>query len=104
MDDTRCRQFFSDADSTTYHRHYEALRADFVEGLPQNDVAARYGFTHGSMRQLVHGFRAAIRSGSHPPFFRCQSSADRRTSAPTTCSIPQKLLSPTSEHARSRKR
>jgi hypothetical protein len=41
MDDTRCRQFFSDADSTIYHRQYEALRAVFVEGLPQNDVAAR---------------------------------------------------------------
>jgi hypothetical protein len=83
MDDTRCRQFFSDADSTIYHRQYEALRAVFVEGLPQNDVAARYGFTHGSMRQLVHGFRIAIRSGSPPPFFRCPSSADRRTPAAT---------------------
>jgi hypothetical protein len=83
MDDTRCRLFFSDADSTTYHRQYEALRAVFVEGLPQNDVAARYGFTHGSMRQLVHGFRDAIRSGSIPPFFRCPSSADRRMPAVT---------------------
>jgi hypothetical protein len=84
MDDTRCRQFFADADSTTYHRQYEALRAVFVEGLPQNDVAARYGFTHGSMRQLIHGFRTAIRSGSPSPFFKCPGSADRRTSAPTT--------------------
>jgi hypothetical protein len=84
MDDTRCRQFFFDADSTTYHRQYEALRAVFVEGLPQNEVAARYGFTHGSMRQLVHGFRTVIRSGSPPPFFKCPRSAGRRTSAPTT--------------------
>lgn len=84
MDDTHCRQFFLDADSTTYHRQYEALRAIFVEGLPQNDVAARYGFTHGSMRQLVHGFRNAMRSGSPPPFFKRPSSAGRPTSAPTT--------------------
>ncbi len=84
MDDTRSRQFFLDADSTTYHRQYEALRAVFVEGLPQNEVAARYGFTHGSMRQLVHQFRAAIRSNSPPPFFKCPSSAGRLTSRPTT--------------------
>jgi len=38
MDDTCCRQFFLDADSTTYHRQYEALRAIFVERLPQNDA------------------------------------------------------------------
>ncbi len=84
MDDTRSRQFFLDADSTTYHRQYEALRAVFVEGLPQNEVAARYGFTHGSMRQLVHQFRAAIGSNSPPPFFKCAKSAGHLTSPPTT--------------------
>ena len=84
MDDTRSRQFFLDADSTTYHRQYEALRAIFVDGLPQNEVAARYRFTHGSMRQLVHQFRTAIRSNSPPPFFKCPSSAGRLTSPPTT--------------------
>jgi hypothetical protein len=83
MDDTRCRQFFLEADSTTYHRQYEALRAVFVEGLPQNEVAERYGFTHGSMRQLVHGFRTAMRSGSPPPFFKCPSSAGHRRATPT---------------------
>jgi len=46
MDDTCCRQFFLDADSTTYHRQYEALRAIFVERLPQNDVADKYGYTY----------------------------------------------------------
>ena len=62
MDLDRCRQFFLDADSATYHRQYEALRAIFVDRLPQNDVADEYGYTHGSMRQLVHQFRTAIRS------------------------------------------
>jgi hypothetical protein len=75
MDDARCRQSFLDADPATYHRRYEALRAVFVEGLPQDEAAARFGSTHGSMRQLVHGFRAAIRSGSPPPFFRRPSPA-----------------------------
>jgi hypothetical protein len=102
MDDTRCRQFFLDADRTTYHRRYEALRAVFVEGLPQNEVAARFGFTHGSMRQLVHGFRDAMRSGSLPPFFKRPSPAGRLASAPTNKWLGRrKPLSPTSGPARS---
>jgi hypothetical protein len=84
VEDSRCQRFFRDANSTTYHRQYEALRAVFVEGLPQNEVAAKYGFTHGSLRQLVHEFRTAIRSNSPPPFFKSPSSAGRLTSRPTT--------------------
>jgi hypothetical protein len=79
MEDTSCRQFFTDADSATYHRQYEALRAVFVDGLRQDDVADRYGYTHGSLRQLVHQFRTAICSGSPPPFFNSPRSAGRRT-------------------------
>ena len=97
MDDTRCRQFFLDADPTTYHRRYEALRAVFVEGLPQIEVAARFGFTHGSMRQLVHEFRAAIRSSSPPPFFKPPSPAGRRGAGATTGARPAAPPSPTSE-------
>jgi hypothetical protein len=88
MDDTRCRRFFFEADSATYHRQYEALRAIFVEGRPQNDVADQYGYTHGSMRQLVHCFRTAMRSGSPPPFFKRQGSAGRRSLLPTPRSSP----------------
>ncbi len=80
MDDSRCQRFFLDANSTTYHRQYEALRAVFVESLPQNEAAAKYGFTHGSLRQLVHEFRTAIRSNSPPPFFKSPKSAGHRTS------------------------
>lgn len=88
MDDDRCRQFFVEADSTTYHRQYEALRAIFVEGLSQNEAADRYGYTHGSMRQLVHRFRTAIRAGSPPPFFKSPKSAGPRTRMSTTHPIP----------------
>jgi len=84
VDDSHCRRFFLDASSTTYHRQYEALRSVFVEGLPQNEVAAAYGFAHGSLRQLVHEFRTAIRSSSPPPFFKRPGSAGRRMSPPTT--------------------
>lgn len=41
------------------HRQYEALRAYFVERLPGPEVAARFGYTLGSFRQLVHQFRRA---------------------------------------------
>jgi hypothetical protein len=81
MDLDRCRQFFLDADSATYHRQYEALRAIFVDGLRQTDVADKYGYTHGSMRQLVRQFRTAIGSDSPPPF----SGAEGREAAALRC-------------------
>jgi hypothetical protein len=92
MDDKQCRRFFLDADSATYHRQYEALRAIFVDGLPQNDVAATYGYTSGSMRQLVHGFRRAMRSDSPPPFFNSPRSADHRRAVPTAPPVHQEHL------------
>ena len=39
------------------HRQYEALRAYFVERLPASEVAKRFGYTVGSVHQLVHQFR-----------------------------------------------
>jgi len=41
------------------HRQYEALRAYFVERLPGPEVAKRFGYTVGSLHQLVHSFRQA---------------------------------------------
>ena len=38
-------------------RQYEALRAYFVEGLASAQAAARFGYTPGSFRNLVHQFR-----------------------------------------------
>lgn len=56
MDDTAYREFFM-RPSQTYHRRYEALRAVFIDGRPQKDVAEDFGFTYGAMRQLVFEFR-----------------------------------------------
>jgi len=39
------------------HRQYEALRAYFVEDQSAKEVAARFGYTEGSVRVLVHQFR-----------------------------------------------
>jgi hypothetical protein len=52
---TLARRFLVPTNST--HRQYEALRAFFVDRLPSAEVAARFGYTPGSFRVLVHQFR-----------------------------------------------
>jgi hypothetical protein len=52
---TLSRRFLEPSNST--HRQYEALRAFFVDRLPSAEVAARFGYTPGSFRVLVHQFR-----------------------------------------------
>src|SRR5271157_4693725 len=47
--------FLQPANST--QRQYEALRAFIVEGLPSAEAAARFGYSPGSFRVLVHQFR-----------------------------------------------
>lgn len=42
----------------TAHRQYEALRAFYVEGLPSEQVAHRFGYTDGAFRNLRHQFRS----------------------------------------------
>jgi hypothetical protein len=61
---TLARRFLEPSNST--HRHYEALRAFFVEDLPSAEAAARFGYTPGSFRILVHQFR----SNPRREFFR----------------------------------
>jgi hypothetical protein len=39
------------------HRQYEALRAYCLEGLSSAEAAARFGYSPGSFRVLVHAFR-----------------------------------------------
>jgi len=69
MDDARCREFFSQP-TQPYHRQYEALRAVFLEGHSQKDVADRFGFEYSSLRQLVYEFRKHDgRASNESPFF-----------------------------------
>ena len=49
------RRFLQPANAA--HRQYEALRAFFVEGLPSQQAARRFGYSPGSFRILVHRFR-----------------------------------------------
>jgi hypothetical protein len=56
------------------HRQYEALRAFFVDGLPSAEAAARFGYTPGSFRVLVHHFR----NDPERAFFLRDARKDRR--------------------------
>ena len=52
---TLARRFLEPSNST--HRQYEALRSFFVDRVPSAEAAARFGYTPGSFRVLVHQFR-----------------------------------------------
>ena len=69
MDDSSCREFFSQP-THPYQRQYEALRAVFVEGQPQKEVAEQFDFQYHSLRQLVYEFRKHCSNSAAPsPFF-----------------------------------
>jgi len=81
MDDIRCREFFA-RPTQPYHRQYEALRAVFLEGHSQQEVADRFGYTYSSLRQLVREFRehGDPASASAPFFATCGSDGLRQLS------------------------
>jgi hypothetical protein len=76
MDDTSCRLFFlQPADPS--QRLYEALRAVFVDGCRQKDVAQRFGCDYDAFRQQVHQFRTTCAAGQTTPFLLPAHAADR---------------------------
>ncbi len=83
MDDTAYQKFFAEP-TNTFHRRYEALRAIFVEGRSQKDVAEEFGFTYGAVRQLVFDFRQVCNHEDNPieAFFFDSSKADIPSPSP----------------------
>jgi hypothetical protein len=75
MDDTPYREVFA-RPAPPYHRRYEALRAVFLDGRPQEQIAREFGSTYGSLRQLVHEFRSRCRRDAPPPFFSPNPAVD----------------------------
>ena len=67
MDDLRCVQFFRQPQQPQ-QRHYEALRAVFLERRPLPDIARQFGFAHGTLRNLVCQFRRRCQADQVPPF------------------------------------
>ena len=62
MDDTCCHDFFAHP-SSTLHRHFEALRAVFLDHRPLAEIARQFGFRYGTLRNLVSQFRSKCRAG-----------------------------------------
>ncbi len=67
MPESLSRRFFFEPHQPL-HRRYEALRAVFVDGQPQVEVAKRFGYTYNTLRRLVSDFRAQCRAEQVPPF------------------------------------
>lgn len=71
MDETPLRQFFVQP-THPYQRQYEALRAVFVDGRSQKEVAEQFGFQYSTLRQMVYEFRRdweANDGSRESPFF-----------------------------------
>jgi transposase len=82
MDDTPYREFFA-RPTHPYHRRYEALRAVFLDGRSQKDVAEDFGYRYSTLRQLIYEFRRQGRdSGEASPFFESRSPDVRPRRAP----------------------
>ena len=77
MDDAAYRNFFLQP-TQTLHRRYEVLRAFFVQGRSQADIATDFGLTPATVQSLVRDFRAQMAAGQVPPFFASRLSAAPR--------------------------
>lgn len=80
MDDSRCLRFFLEP-TDTLHRHYEALRAYFVERRPLKDIARRSGYSYNTLRDVICDFRAQCRDDRVPPFSRRLGRGDHHATA-----------------------
>jgi hypothetical protein len=100
MDDQGYQQFFLEP-CQTRQRHYEALRAFFVERRLLPDIARQFGFAHGTLRNLVCQFRDRYQAGRVPPFSPHQRAADPTARASTTpqC-VPKSPRSPIAVRSR----
>ena len=67
MDRNACQQFFLQPDGIE-QRHYEVLRAVFVDEDTARDVAERFGLSHGTVRNWASQFSAQLECGEPPPF------------------------------------
>ena len=81
MDGTPCRRFFREP-SGPRQRQDEALRAAFVDGLPQEEAAQRFGYAYAASRQLVLLFRRGCGAGTPPPFCPGRAPAGPRPHRP----------------------
>jgi hypothetical protein len=67
MADPFCQRFFTEP-TQTRHKHYEILRAHFVEQRPLPALAEQFGMNFYSVRSLVRAFRAQCQANQVSPF------------------------------------
>jgi hypothetical protein len=99
MDDQCCQQFFRDP-CQPQQRHYEALRACFLDRRPLADIARQYGFAYGTLRNLVCQFRARCQASRVPPFSLHLREDDPAVPVPATHRVPKGQPSPIVAHWR----
>ena len=75
--------------SNPNHRQYEALRALCVEQLPLREAAARFGYSPGSLRNLLAAFR---RDPQRPFFLPARQSASQRPPDHPRQKLRQRIL------------
>lgn len=72
--------------SSPTHRQYEALRAFFVDEIPAQQAAQRFGYSYGSFRVLCHEFR----QNPQREFFQKSAKGPRR--APKRDAVRERLI------------
>src|SRR5213593_1761077 len=72
--------------SNATHRQYEALRAFFVDRLPAQQAAKRFGYSYGSFRILCHEFR------QNPERVFFQTALKGPRSAPKTDAARERII------------
>jgi len=82
---THLAQVFLNPSNPT-HRQYEALRAFFVDHLPSQEAAKRFGYSYGSFRVLCHEFR----QNPERVFFQTAPKGPR--SAPKTDAARERII------------
>ncbi len=72
------KEFFS-RPSTTAHRHFEALRAFYHEGLRADEAAKRFGFSPAYFKKLRLEFNKELKAGV-APFFQVKKMGPKKRS------------------------
>jgi hypothetical protein len=93
MDDIPYQDFFLHP-SQVLHRQYEALRTVFVEHQPLAQVAQQFGYSYGSLRNLVAEFRTRCRAGQATPFSPSHPGVGHTAPARTRHPVSRRPLPP----------
>ena len=97
MDGSHTSRFFLEP-KPTFQRQYEALRAIFVDGVPLDQVAVRFGYKSSALRSMASRFRADCRGGVTTPFFSPTDADDPSVQVPAKAGhAPNRPKSPTAE-------